>query len=146
MHSNPPRSPIAIPFHWILPLPGLLKVDTDGFAMRNPGSSSCGGVFCNCCGFVKGYFSQSLEQEFSFQTKIMVIFIVVDYTTSFSWRKYVVQLFLTRSSTIHWKVKAGWLFCLYRLASMEVVFSHIFRKGNQVGDRLATNTTIFYSC
>lgn len=47
--GNPRVAPSIMPIYWSPPLPGKLKVNTDGSAARAPRrTAGCGGVFRNC--------------------------------------------------------------------------------------------------
>lgn len=54
--GHPKKAPRILEVHWNLPPPGWIKCNSDGSALGAPGMSTCGGVFRNSRGFVKGCF------------------------------------------------------------------------------------------
>ena len=91
--------------HWNLPLQGWTEVNIDGAARGASGQASCGGVFRNCRGFIKGCFSFYLRNKYAFEAEIMSFIMALEFAHKFGWSNlwvetisiYVVLLFKKQS-------------------------------------------------
>lgn len=70
---------------WYAPLPGYIKVNTNGAALDAPGVVGCRGVFRMSRGFVKSCFWGRLPISMAFEIELWVVIKVVWYACSFWW-------------------------------------------------------------
>ena len=102
--------------------------------------------FSNCHGFFKGYFAYLLANSFSHEAKIFTAITVIDIAWTLSWNHlwieadftFVVGLIKSTSHAIPWRSDHEWAICLNHLSQMEYIVSHIYRKKNQMTDKLAS--------
>lgn len=152
--GHPSKSPKIIEVLWHTPPPGWIKCNTDGSALGAPGTASCGGVFRNSRGFVKGCFSISIGIAFAFEAELLSVIIAIEAASQRNWNHlwlecdstYVVGLLNTKSEEVPWNYRNRWVGVLHKLKSMFFVASHIFREGNQVADALSKSKDHFNWC
>lgn len=119
------RAPRIISVRWQPPPPGWTKVNIDGSARGQPGQSSCGGVFRNCRGFVKGCFSRLQGTGFAFEAELVAAMtaLSIDHFKGKGWTTlwiesdstYVVTLLRSRSHLVPWNHRNRCLLTLHHL-------------------------------
>ena len=124
--------------HWNLPLQGWTEVNIDGVARGASGQASCGGVFRNCRGFIKGCFSFYLRNKYAFEAEIMSFIMALEFAHKFGWSNlwvetisiYVVLLFKKQSHRVPWEIRNRWIRALKYVTKLNAIVSHVFREGN----------------
>lgn len=59
-----------VPVMWLAHASKWIKINTNGASSEAPGPASCGGILCNCRGFVKGCFSISIDLIYAFDVEL----------------------------------------------------------------------------
>lgn len=140
--------------HWNLPPPGWIKCNSDGSALGAPGVSTCGGVFRNSRGFVKGCFSVNIGIAFAYEAELYAVILSIEAAAARNWNHlwlecdsiYVIGLLKSEYVDVPWSYRNRWLNVLLRLKNMNLVVSHIFREGNQVADSLSKSKIQLQVC
>ncbi|KAK3224810.1 hypothetical protein Dsin_004672 [Dipteronia sinensis] len=108
---RPSRAPRIIEVYWHLPPPGWIKVNTDGASLGSPGSSSCGGVFCNHRGFVNCCFASLVGIMHAFEVELSAVIKAIEYAFDFGWHNlwigcyssYMVSILSCSSLNVPWR-------------------------------------------
>ncbi|KAK3225126.1 hypothetical protein Dsin_004988 [Dipteronia sinensis] len=151
LSGRPGKAPVIRSVVWSPPVPGWIKVNTDGAALGSPGVSGCGGVFLTYRSFVKACFAVPLGQVFAFEAELHAASLAINYAWNLGWHRiwlesdssYVVQLLSIRSDQVTWRVRQAWQRCIHQISYMEFQVSHLFREGNQVADALSKHALVF---
>ena len=144
-----PKSSSITEVHWNFPPRGWIKCNIDGLAFGSPGLGGCGGIFRTSRGFTKACFSWGLGVCFAFEAEMMGFIIAVEKANEFNWNNiwlesdsmYIVNLFNHGIGQIPWSLHNRWLRAVYYAKRLNMVVSHIFREGNSVADRLASQAS-----
>ena len=83
--GHPSRASRIIPFTRSPPLPGCIKINTDGAASGSAGPASFGVLFHNCRGFVHAYVAILLGKCLAFKVEILVLINVVAHAWKKGW-------------------------------------------------------------
>ncbi|KAK6138812.1 hypothetical protein DH2020_027447 [Rehmannia glutinosa] len=104
-------TPMMHVVRWHTPLPGWMKVNTDGCVYKAPRRCVAAGVYRNCRGFFTGCFIQNIGVGFAFQAELMAAIFAIERGYRRGWRKmwlesdstYVCDLLSSRSLKVPWK-------------------------------------------
>ncbi|KAK9288313.1 hypothetical protein L1049_016764 [Liquidambar formosana] len=148
----PRKAPKVIPVFWHPPIADWIKVNTDGLSKGNPGIAASGGVFRNYRGFMKGFFGLCLGIQTAFFAELKSVILAV----SFAWEKGWHSLWIESDSSAvisslqnytfkpPWPLLNEWRNCLSLIKKMNVIFSHIYREGNSIADKIANLALNFF--
>ncbi|KAL0374197.1 UNVERIFIED_CONTAM: putative ribonuclease H protein [Sesamum radiatum] len=136
-----PQSPKVI--RWRYPIEGWWKLNTDGASKGNPGCAGAGGIIRDCHGrFILG-FADGLGVQTNTYAELYAIVRGLQLAKNAKCshleveRDSKVALQIIHNSAGDWKVQH----LLTRLRSLHrdinVIFSHVYREGNQPADILA---------
>ncbi|KAK9282908.1 hypothetical protein L1049_011133 [Liquidambar formosana] len=139
----PKKAPIVSEVCWHPPI--WLKLNTDGLAKGNPGPTVAGGVFRNCRGFVKGIFSFNIGIQSAFYAELLAVILGIEQAWDKGWFQIwlesdslsVIQCLSNPDFTPPWSLRVRWQNCKTYLRRMRFQFSHIFREGNAMADKVA---------
>ncbi|KAK9267684.1 hypothetical protein L1049_010116 [Liquidambar formosana] len=74
----PPKAPSISLVCWFPPLPGWVKLNTDGLSKGNPGLATTAGVFRSYRGFVQGIFTSWLGEQTAFYAELSAAIIGIE--------------------------------------------------------------------
>ena len=132
---------------WSPPPLGWIKVNMTGSAKEVSSVSGCNGVFCTSHGFVKGCFAFLARDSFAFEVEILAFIFAIEKAAQFNWNKlwiecdstYVTHAFYNQSVSIPWKIQNHWLKALVLSKKLQILLTHVFRKGNTVANKLVAS-------
>ncbi|XP_026399049.1 uncharacterized protein LOC113294892 [Papaver somniferum] len=148
-----PKMPKAILAKCQPPAPGWIKSNIDGCSFGNPDPSGCGVVFRDTHGLIKGCLAQNLGDNNSVYAELWGAI----YALRLACTKGIRRLWLECDSTfvlqalknpelVPWKLSMHWKNCLKFAASIQVIYTHIYREGNSVAGILAKHGAMVESC
>ena len=140
------RAPSIKEVYWDFCSRGWIKCNIDGSAHSSPGMVGCDGIFRTCHGFTKCCFSKGIGIRFAFEAEMLAFVTAINKAVEFNWSNIwiesdsmsIVNLYNNGTGKIPWILRNKWLEAIRKARRMEVVVLHIFREGNSVADRLAS--------
>ncbi|KAJ4715617.1 Ribonuclease H [Melia azedarach] len=107
------KAPKSLILVWHAPPIGWIKVNTDGMAKGNPGSSACGGVFRDCDGAFLGGYGLALGHQTAYYSEIMGVILAIELAFARGWGKLwlesdslsTIQLLISDSLLPSWNLQ-----------------------------------------
>ncbi|KAF4376903.1 hypothetical protein F8388_022619 [Cannabis sativa] len=132
---------------WFPPPQNFIKINTDGAAKGRSNEASCGGVFRDCNGTILGAFSSFLGNKTSLEAELYGVIKAINIACANHWHCVWLEVdsILTLSMIANNKtdvpitIREEWLKTLQQIQTMNLIYSHIYREGNQVADLLANH-------
>ncbi|KAF4379335.1 hypothetical protein F8388_013553 [Cannabis sativa] len=136
---------------WFPPPQNFIKINTDGAAKGRSNEASCGGVFRDCNGTILGAFSSFLGNKTSLEAELYGVIKAINIACANQWHCVWLEVdsILTLSMIANNKtdvpitIREEWLKTLQQIQTMNLIYSHIYREGNQVADLLANH--VYYN-
>lgn len=97
-----------------------------------------GEIFRTYKGFCKGCFLTPLGVLYSSEAELMKVICAIEFANQYNDSIYVVNLLSSKSIMVLWRFLACWNCAINFLNIITNYVSHIFREGNHVADKLAT--------
>ena len=129
---------------WIKPPCGWVKLNCDGSARNNPGSSGGGGILRDANGYFKGAFTSHYGIGSNNRAELKALFDGIRLCKRLSYSsviiesdsKIVVDWFRVGKCTL-WYLWDFWDDCIKEMQGMNVRIVHQYREGNQAADFLS---------
>lgn len=130
---------------WVPPPIGWHKANFDGAARGSPGISTCGGIFRNHRGFVRGCFAIPLGVQSALFAEMCAFMTVVEIAAQKQWfpiwlesdSSILVEKVKKKDPEVPWQIRTRWYNCLHVLENNQYFITHIYREGNKVADAVA---------
>ncbi|XP_062028853.1 uncharacterized protein LOC133744833 [Rosa rugosa] len=139
-----PTAPRIIQVIWYPPPPLWVKVNTDG-SYHDQLQAGCGGVFRGSEASFLGAFTKKVVVPCALDAELIAVIEAIRLACLKGWLNLWVEVdslillsFINDPLKVPWRLRTQWKNCLHMSRQLNIHFSHIYREGNSVADKLAT--------
>ncbi|KAF9605078.1 hypothetical protein IFM89_013748 [Coptis chinensis] len=135
------RAPQIKPCKWLAPFPHMMKANTDGSSLGNPGRAGWGTTFRDAEGAFKLVYSKGLGISDSYFAECSAILGSMELAIERNWRHLWIEsdsqaaIKAFTSDNIPWQMHNRWRGC--KRLFTQLLFSHTWREANFAADAVA---------